>query len=219
MGHPSNGRNGGRRPVCQSHVAAGRLGASGGWRLAAWLDLQWLGCRPRNSVVSQDLNLLDSHTVGTIVKTNRTVRNCPLPVFRKVCPRTWDALTPTTQSTVRHCQQCNQSVYLCVSDEETLDHAKAGHCIARELPDNSELPVMYLGQPRVQPVPTPEQDEALRRLHRERGIDDALKNVNATRACAECGFPFPSWRSRCRVCGQNAGPGPIGAATDANPET
>ncbi len=34
-------------PVCQSRVAAGRLGASGGWRLAAWLALEWLrvGCR------------------------------------------------------------------------------------------------------------------------------------------------------------------------------
>ena len=34
-------------PVCQPRVAAGRLGASGGWRLAAWLALEWLrvGCR------------------------------------------------------------------------------------------------------------------------------------------------------------------------------
>jgi hypothetical protein len=31
----------------KSRVAAGRLGASGGWRLAAWLALEWLrvGCR------------------------------------------------------------------------------------------------------------------------------------------------------------------------------
>ena len=28
--------------VCRSRVAAGRLGASGGWRLAAWLALEWL---------------------------------------------------------------------------------------------------------------------------------------------------------------------------------
>ena len=30
------------RPACQSRVAAGRLGASGGWRLAAWLALEWM---------------------------------------------------------------------------------------------------------------------------------------------------------------------------------
>jgi hypothetical protein len=30
------------RPVCQPRVAAGRLGASGGWRLAAWLASQRL---------------------------------------------------------------------------------------------------------------------------------------------------------------------------------
>jgi hypothetical protein len=28
--------------ACLSRVAAGRLGASGGWRLAAWLALEWL---------------------------------------------------------------------------------------------------------------------------------------------------------------------------------
>ncbi len=42
-----------RWPVCQPRVAAGRLEASGGWRLAAWLALEWLrvGC---NALIIKD---------------------------------------------------------------------------------------------------------------------------------------------------------------------
>ncbi len=36
-----NGRSG------RSRFAAGRLGATGGWRLAAWLALEWLRAEPR----------------------------------------------------------------------------------------------------------------------------------------------------------------------------
>lgn len=135
------------------------------------------------------------------VKTKRTIRNCPLPVFRQECPRQWDQLTPTEDPSVRHCGQCKQNVYLCSTDDETLSHAHAGHCIARVIPDEAELPVMYLGQPKHVAPTTPAQEEALRLTHRERGIDDALKNLNAPRCCPRCQYPSPSWRSSCRVCG------------------
>jgi hypothetical protein len=135
------------------------------------------------------------------VKTKQTIRNCPLPVFRQQCPRQWEELTPTDDTSVRHCGQCNQHVYLCSTDEETLSHARAAHCIARVIPDESELPPMYLGQPKYVPPTTPEQEEALRLTHRERGIDDALKNLSAPRSCPRCRYPAPSWRTSCRVCG------------------
>ena len=139
------------------------------------------------------------------MKTKRTIRNCPLPVFRRVCPREWEQLTPTEDASVRHCGQCNQNVYLCRTDHETLSHARAGHCIARVIPDESELPVMYLGRPKHVPPTTPEQEEALRQTQRERGIDDALKNLNAPRACPRCHYPLQSWRTSCRVCGLEVG--------------
>jgi hypothetical protein len=139
------------------------------------------------------------------VKTKRTIRNCPLPVFRRVCPQQWDALTPTDRPSVRHCGHCGKDVYLCIDDGETLSHARAGHCVAREIPDASDLPTMYLGQPKYVPPTTPEQEEALRLTHRERGIDDALKNLRSPRSCPKCGYPSPGWRTRCRVCGLEIG--------------
>jgi hypothetical protein len=48
----------GRRFGFQSRVAAGRLGAAGGWRLAAWLALEWLPS-PR-----AELDRLDLLTAG-----------------------------------------------------------------------------------------------------------------------------------------------------------
>src|SRR5436305_13940628 len=94
------------------------------------------------------------------LKTKRTIRNCPLPVFRQVCPREWEQLALTEDASVRHCAQCNQDVYLCSTDDETLNHARAGHCIARLIPDASELPKMYVGQPKYVPPTTPEPEEA-----------------------------------------------------------
>ncbi|HTL27611.1 MAG TPA: hypothetical protein VL282_00255 [Tepidisphaeraceae bacterium] len=149
------------------------------------------------------------------MKTKRTIRNCPLPIFRQECPRLWEELTPTADASVRHCGHCKQDVYLCSTDDETLSHARAGHCIARMIPDESELPVMYLGQPKHVPPTTLKQDEALRLTHRERGIDDALKNLKAPRSCPRCHYPAPSWRSSCRVCGLELGRASAGGGTDA----
>jgi hypothetical protein len=136
---------------------------------------------------------------------NRTIRNCPLPIFRRVCPERWEKLTPTGDATVRHCDQCNQEVYLCTTDEQTLSHARAGHCIAREIPDESEVPGIYLGRPKYVPPTTPRQEEALRLSRREDGIKDALKNVRSPRSCPRCHYPAPSWRTVCRVCGEHIG--------------
>lgn len=149
------------------------------------------------------------------MKTQQTIRNCPLPVFSKQCPRLWEELTPTAEASVRHCGHCNRDVFFCSTDDETLTHARAGHCIARAIPDESELPDIYLGQPKHVPPPTPEQEEAEHLTHRERGIDDALKNLTTRRSCPRCRYPVPGWRTTCRVCGLELGRLSAGGRPDA----
>ncbi len=64
---------------------------------------------------------------------------------------------------------------------------------------------MYLGRPTNVPPRTESQDRALEWTHRERGIDDALKNIDAPRCCPECNYPAQRWRTTCRVCGFEVG--------------
>lgn len=124
---------------------------------------------------------------SSFMKTELVVRNCPVE-FRFVCPKTWERLTPTDSIDVRHCDQCQQQVYYCVTDEETIAHARAGHCIARKVPDCSELAnVLVIGQADEIPKPTLKQEEVEKAMSRESGILDAIRNAHrSTRACPEC---------------------------------
>ena len=139
------------------------------------------------------------------MKTKLTVRNCNDKGFDFVCPRDWSALNSTDIESQRFCSHCNETVYLCTTDAETLSHARAGHCVARELPDESELPVIYLGRPTNPPPITESHERALEWTYRERGIDDSLKNFDSERCCPKCEFPAPDWRVDCRVCGFKMG--------------
>ncbi len=138
------------------------------------------------------------------MKTQTTIRNCD-KTFRFVCPKNWEQLATIEDLSQRYCDRCERMVHLCKSDEETLAHARAGDCIARELPDESELPLMMLGMPEVEPEETASQRNALRWTGREAGIDDALANIQATRCCPQCDYPAPDWRKSCRVCGYEFG--------------
>jgi hypothetical protein len=91
--------------------------------------------------------------------TDRTIRNCTVRIDTP-CPQRWDELQVTDSPNVRHCHVCARDVFFCSSAEETLEHARAGHCIAREEPHASELPRMVLGRPTVVPVVTNEQERA-----------------------------------------------------------
>lgn len=135
------------------------------------------------------------------MRTERTIRNC-LVRFEAPCPQTWDGLTPTSDPDVRHCGQCDRDVHFCRTDAETLEHARAGHCIAREEPHRSELPRLVVGRPAVHVEPTEQQRRALALHHRERGITTLLEGrfQAATRHCPECGYPVPDFRQRCYVC-------------------
>lgn len=134
------------------------------------------------------------------MRTLKTIRTCAVRV-ETPCPKRWDALEPTHEDGVRHCSACQSLVYLCVSPEETLEHARRRHCIAREEPDPSELPRMVLGKATV--VETEPDRELARQLsRRERAIDRVLRAGvdDETRKCPACGYPVPASRVHCFVC-------------------
>lgn len=137
----------------------------------------------------------------------RTIRNCTIRT-KAACPKRWEDLDPTDSPGARHCPKCDHDVYFCASDEETLEHARAGHCIAREEPDRSELPRLVIGR-LVKPLPEPtdEQKRALWLRHREHGIDILLNGrLDApSRPCADCAYPVPNFRKSCYVCGLELG--------------
>lgn len=141
------------------------------------------------------------------MRTERTIRNCTIRL-KAPCPRTWEGLTPTSNPRVRHCGECNQDVHFCETDTETLEHARAGHCIAREEPHSSELPRLILGRPTVRVEPTEHQQRALEFRRRERGITTLVNSDRiqaATRQCPKCTYPVPDFRNSCYVCGFETG--------------
>lgn len=87
-----------------------------------------------------------------------TIMNCgsddakrcaPRVRFAFACSKRWETLTPTGSEAVRHCQQCNESVYYChtIADAETRAHA--GQCIAvpKPLSTGAVSTEMMLGRP------------------------------------------------------------------------
>jgi hypothetical protein len=139
------------------------------------------------------------------MNTKRTVRNCPVE-FRFQCPKLWDDLAVTSDPAIRHCEECDNEVFFCTTDLETIAHARAGRCIARELPDPSELPRIVLGPPSRPPESTLEQREAWQWNARERAIDDAIRNAGrSARSCPRCSYPASVWGKTCRVCGYEMG--------------
>jgi hypothetical protein len=59
-----------------------------------------------------------------------TIRNYP-PETRRECPCVWDRLCQGDGAAIRHCGRCDRPVHLCLTDEETVANARAGHIIAR----------------------------------------------------------------------------------------
>ena len=138
------------------------------------------------------------------MNTKRTIRNCA-PAFRFQCPKLWNELAPTESAAMRHCPVCDCNVFFCKTDQETIAHAKAGHCIAREVPDEKELPSVIVGKPENPPVRTLRQEEAAQWFGRERAIDDSIRNADSDRSCPKCNYPAPAWRVTCRICGFKMG--------------
>ena len=82
------------------------------------------------------------------MKTLFAISNCE-SMFRFRCPMLWRELAPTASADVRHCAACDRDVFLCTTDEEAVEHAKVGHCIAREVQVQDRPPLMLLGMPRL----------------------------------------------------------------------
>ena len=55
------------------------------------------------------------------------IRNCE---FRFKCPKDWDALKPTDREDERYCNECNQIVYFCHTEEELMAAIQADRCVA-----------------------------------------------------------------------------------------
>jgi len=134
------------------------------------------------------------------MKTDTTIRNCPSG-FKYQCPLKWENLKLTDSVNVRFCLSCNNNVYFCTSDKETIAHALEGHCIARMQPHISELPQMFIGIPDDQAPITKEQEEACNFRNKENSINDSIQNLKySSRVCTNCGFPQEDWLKKCRIC-------------------
>jgi hypothetical protein len=139
------------------------------------------------------------------MKTNRTIRNCK-DDFKFICPKSWDKLERTEKESVRFCTECKENVFLCRTDEETIKRAQSSQCIAREIPDASEVRPVVVGRPKEPIVRTPEEKETDDWFDRERGIDKSLVDLKYShRKCPKCGYPAPDWRVQCPVCKERIG--------------
>ena len=129
------------------------------------------------------------------------IRNCAVE-FRKICPLQWENLWQTADPTVRHCDTCKRDVHFCENDSEAIAHAQAGHCIAKPQLHESELPTIYVGEPKITALPIPSEKAAMREdYNREAAKTHELRNLKySTRFCPSCGYPCPDWRQVCRVC-------------------
>ena len=54
-------------------------------------------------------------------------------LFQFVCDRGWEDMSPTDESAVRHCAQCDEAVHYCATLTEARKHAERGHCVAVDL--------------------------------------------------------------------------------------
>ncbi len=125
------------------------------------------------------------------------IRNCK-PVFRFQCQNSWDSLELTGRESIRYCSQCHEKVYYCETDAEMIQHAEAGHCVARQLPG---LPKFIAnGWPELAPNISREDRDALMHEHIEGAKARALEDVGKTKVrCPQCGFPEAELG--CSVCG------------------
>ncbi|MEN9360305.1 MAG: hypothetical protein RL095_1840 [Verrucomicrobiota bacterium] len=130
------------------------------------------------------------------MKTERTIRNCKVS-FKFQCPLKWEALQSTEDDAIRFCDQCREKVYYCATDAETIEHARAGHCVARLMPEESQIPLM-IGRPRIEDERM--QILAKHRIRREHEINESIQNLPTISSCPKCGYPIPDHYIRCKIC-------------------
>ena len=130
------------------------------------------------------------------MKTIKTIRNCNVS-FEFVCPLTWDKLNATEDNNIRFCGECQRQVFFCSMDEETITHARAGDCIAREMPEDNSRNMIIIGRPSIEEI----REDILREHYtrKEKAVDEAI-NLNSIFSCSKCGYPKKDELSACEVC-------------------
>ena len=128
------------------------------------------------------------------------IRNC---TFTYECTLDWDDLRRTEDQQLRHCDKCEEFVYLCETDEEFIAHVSEGHCVAKLMPRGMK----------------PEHRHTLGRgdevgaanelffIPKELAKDDAVRGLKADHSsyCPDCGFPLADG-AKCNVCPPSLGP-------------
>ncbi|MDX1486874.1 MAG: hypothetical protein R3268_01640 [Acidiferrobacterales bacterium] len=64
-----------------------------------------------------------------MAEENTTIRNCR---FAYRCENRWEDLAPTDSigDSVRYCGECEQSVYLCVTEKQLMRAIRENRCVA-----------------------------------------------------------------------------------------
>ena len=57
------------------------------------------------------------------------ILNCEVR-FEFICPQKWESLGQTEALEIRHCDVCNQNVYLCETPLEFVRQGNLGRCVA-----------------------------------------------------------------------------------------
>lgn len=77
--------------------------------------------------------------------TNTVQISC---TFEFQCTKQWDALTETSDKSVRFCNQCDHNVYFCSTDEQILKAGSEGKCIAYEASAGTDsISIKLVGKP------------------------------------------------------------------------
>jgi hypothetical protein len=113
----------------------------------------------------QDVGQTSAALADVAMKSLRTIRNCSF-TWKVQCPKEWVELDATLSESVRHCQECERDVYYCATDDETLDHARLGHCIARAQPDDRHFDAVVAFGPFYHLVSEEERGSAAREIWR-----------------------------------------------------
>ena len=121
-----------------------------------------------------------------------TVRNCD-EIFKFKCPLDWSDLQETEEQKIKFCNQCENNVFLCETDEETIEHAKQGHCIARVTFNIKKE--LTIGQTKLDPS----EVIAENRIRREEAVTKAL-NLEGENTCNRCFYPIEKGSSDCQIC-------------------
>lgn len=77
------------------------------------------------------------------------LRNCR---FAFECPKSWDALIETTESSIRYCVHCDRGVHFCGTDEALAQAVSRNLCVAIEVrgtdtSDDKGQTTMMIGEP------------------------------------------------------------------------